>query len=490
MSDEDMWQEILDASKHSQGKFEMLQKLTNQVSYVVVNYRDLMLKSCQIKSKADQDLEKRLLILSEVLSPLFGFKGQAVACIIPEVVNEGVKHLFPHQDRVDNEMPSENIPNDQELKREVEDSVPEEPNDQNNLIEVDLVITEMKQDPDDVSNIDADHGWDLPLIDQPARPKRPKRDKEEQIVRRSLRNSKSVQNVKGPGVMRQYNPNYPVDEETFKKILALPRNSIPPKCARCHKSFTKNKYLLEHWRKSKQGCKTNLVLGKSLAIRSDRINPKTKTKEYMCAHEACRDIQTTWPQILQVHRHWNKVHGPDSAPEHCVCPQCGQKFVSSSLLDIHTSENHRESKTCQVCNKVLSGGKKGLERHMVTHSQQSTKCEFCDKKFFAERHKSSHMRRIHRVELGLPETRKHICEVCSKEVDPIKLAEHMSSHAEKPDPKFKCEHCGKQLKQQNSYSKHLMNTHGIGHRCDLCQKIFFNKHQMELHIRNVHAISS
>ena len=40
---------------------------------------------------------------------------------------------------------------------------------------------------------------------------------------------------------------------------------------------------------------------------------------------------------------------------------------------------------------------------------------------------------------------------------------HTKAHqSTEPDPKFKCDICGKFLKQQNSYSKHLMNVHKIG----------------------------
>ena len=68
---------------------------------------------------------------------------------------------------------------------------------------------------------------------------------------------------------------------------------------------------------------------------------------------------------------------------------------------------------------------------------------------------------------------------------------HTKAHqSTEPDPKFKCDICGKFLKQQNSYSKHLMNVHKIGHSCDLCQKIFYSSKMLQIHKRDQHGIDA
>jgi len=68
------------------------------------------------------------------------------------------------------------------------------------------------------------------------------------------------------------------------------------------------------------------------------------------------------------------------------------------------------------------------------------------------------------------------------------LKEHMKiEHADyKPDPKFKCHICSKQPKQKNSYLKHMVNSHGKGERCNLCNKLFLDKAGLEVHNRKFH----
>ena len=55
-----------------------------------------------------------------------------------------------------------------------------------------------------------------------------------------------------------------------------------------------------------------------------------------------------------------------------------------------------------------------------------------------------------------------------------------------PDPKFKCHICSAQLKQDNSYRKHMANSHGIGEKCDICNKLFANTNVLEIHKKKVH----
>merc|ERR1719206_1281520 len=93
---------------------------------------------------------------------------------------------------------------------------------------------------------------------------------------------------------------------------------------------------------------------------------------------------------------------------------------------------------------------------MELHSKDRTvHCDYCEKQFFGETSQKRHMSRMHRKESGLPEM-THFCDLCGKHLGTKQaLMEHKEhQHSNKqPDPKFKCEHCGKQLKQRNSYTK-------------------------------------
>ena len=84
------------------------------------------------------------------------------------------------------------------------------------------------------------------------------------------------------------------------------------------------------------------------------------------------------------------------------------------------------------------------------------------------------------------------CEQCGKEFKNIaNLKAHVKSmHSTGPDVKYKCHICSKQLKQDNSYRKHMANAHGIGERCEHCNKLYKTKKVLELHIKRVHGLNT
>ena len=57
-----------------------------------------------------------------------------------------------------------------------------------------------------------------------------------------------------------------------------------------------------------------------------------------------------------------------------------------------------------------------------------------------------------------------------------------------PDPKFKCQICSAQLKQDNSYRKHMANSHGIGEKCNICNKLYVSIDALEKHKKKVHMV--
>jgi len=83
----------------------------------------------------------------------------------------------------------------------------------------------------------------------------------------------------------------------------------------------------------------------------------------------------------------------------------------------------------------------------------------------------------------------HVCELCGKEFKSKKnLKEHRYYHAENTDNRHQCQICSKVLKQKNSYLKHMVNVHKIGHDCDVCSKTIATLDGLKLHKRDQHGI--
>ena len=97
---------------------------------------------------------------------------------------------------------------------------------------------------------------------------------------------------------------------------------------------------------------------------------------------------------------------------------------------------------------------------------------------------------MHADKIGV-EQKYHQCEHCGKKFKlPKNLTDHIEcTHSEKgPDPKYKCNICNKQLKQDNSYRKHMANAHGIGEKCEVCNKLYKTKEYLDIHKKRVHDI--
>ena len=98
------------------------------------------------------------------------------------------------------------------------------------------------------------------------------------------------------------------------------------------------------------------------------------------------------------------------------------------------------------------------------------------------------MRTMHPEKLGVDRV-MYTCDQCGKEFKWEQgLKQHMKiEHADyKPDSKFKCHICSKQLKQNNSYRKHMVNVHGMGERCNVCSKLCMDKAGLEYHTKKFH----
>ena len=83
--------------------------------------------------------------------------------------------------------------------------------------------------------------------------------------------------------------------------------------------------------------------------------------------------------------------------------------------------------------------------------------------------------------------RKHVCELCGKGFfTPNSLKEHMFTHSD--IKRFSCHICGKQLKNDSCYRRHMVCVHGQKYTCEICKKDFSALNGINLHKREVHGI--
>ena len=201
--------------------------------------------------------------------------------------------------------------------------------------------------------------------------------------------------------------------------------------------------------------------------------------------------------MQQTQRHYNKEHKQSWKGVLLKCTQCPETFIQSFLLSEHVQHQHQKERlkvVCSFCGKTCAN-QPSLRQHekfsCFSNPQTAAlvKCQFCQKEF---RRLREHMIEMHPEEIGKAKPNKnHTCNVCGKSfVSAWKVKEHMATHNDKPDPRYQCHICDKFLKQENSFRKHMVNTHGLGHACDVdgCDKKYYSEDYLKIHKRDFHKL--
>jgi ribosomal protein L35 len=66
------------------------------------------------------------------------------------------------------------------------------------------------------------------------------------------------------------------------------------------------------------------------------------------------------------------------------------------------------------------------------------------------------------------------------------LREHIVTHTDAK--RYSCEICGKLLRNDSSYRRHMMCVHSVKQTCELCGKDIYTKTGLERHKKEVHGI--
>ena len=225
--------------------------------------------------------------------------------------------------------------------------------------------------------------------------------------------------------------------------------------------------------------------------------------------------------------------------EDYICNICLKYFSRKEARDNHIKNMHLKSGSCscKVCGKILYS-KNGLSSHMKTHKsdQKKHKCTDCDKTY---KYFSDLIRHCRTKEHTYPErdqekkSNKAIlyekCKVCKKDIDRTYMTSHIeSSHGEK-SKKIKCDKCdfvtnrmdslyrherqihnlfnmkvdaisktisskgkiccydcGKEFTNVEKAENHMLETNCKPNKCNTCEKVFSQRSNLLLHIRDVH----
>ena len=175
--------------------------------------------------------------------------------------------------------------------------------------------------------------------------------------------------------------------------------------------------------------------------------------------------------------HEKKVHLGQGRTS--TCADCGKRFLSKSDLqkhmEVHKPESERTRYGCDMCEKTFAF-KGGLSHHMKVHkTEKQYKCLQCEKAF----HYKSKLERHELVHLDTRPFRCTLCEKAFKTQDYLNI--HMERHGNKRN--FKCAKCSATFKASTDLSEHMRrHRSGKEYACGQCGDRFKTPKYLKQHM--------
>ncbi|KAF2905147.1 hypothetical protein ILUMI_01022 [Ignelater luminosus] len=164
-----------------------------------------------------------------------------------------------------------------------------------------------------------------------------------------------------------------------------------------------------------------------------------------------------------------------------MCTICG-KFISALNLKKHITIHTGSPVKCKECGKVCKNSE-SLRGHVVIHKGINRKCKICEEIYTERAAYVAHMK-THKSE----EEKSVRCPLCNKRLYGKRgLQKHIRSHTgERPYP---CEFCKKGFSSSHALKTHRrQHTNERPYKCALCTMAFPQKVSLCTHLKSKHKI--
>lgn len=188
-----------------------------------------------------------------------------------------------------------------------------------------------------------------------------------------------------------------------------------------------------------------------------------------------------------------------------LCKHCDFKTVTVSNIKIHIKKVHLKIKpyACHICTKRYNTPG-GLEDHLNSHQgYKRYECDLCLCKFGSKQAAKTHIQNYHQNVEKVKKKKKNLtifinkcnnrfilffyfyqnfrCHTCGKIfLRKNQLQTHNMIHTK--SQRIKCHFCNVYLSNEDTLQRHVENLHQQDYMCNVCNKIFKSKKQLNNHM--------
>ncbi|KAJ0184220.1 hypothetical protein K1T71_000643 [Dendrolimus kikuchii] len=271
-------------------------------------------------------------------------------------------------------------------------------------------------------------------------------------------------------------------QEMHEKSKELSYIKSPYKCEKCVKGFNFEDVLRNH---NEKHCMENGSFQCDMCFQycpsavSLRGHVKSHTTRYKC--KVCSTIRLSRQHLLEHHAITHT-----GQPTSYSCDTCSYTTNKRTVIQRHVrSHTMNQQHACHECGKLFKTID-SLRIHASRHERtRCYECDKCEKAFSYPCLLRKHATNSHHSD-------KHYCVECDvtfKSFESLRLHfKRAKKHRDESSYKHKCPHCPEVFFTSSSLSAHLTSVHGEAkrHGCGECPKWFSSKEALRSHHWKVH----
>ncbi|XP_047039561.1 zinc finger protein 569-like isoform X2 [Helicoverpa zea] len=247
----------------------------------------------------------------------------------------------------------------------------------------------------------------------------------------------------------------------FNMTTAMPFKCYMNKfnCFYCTETFTSCDELKEHTTTQHPHCDISF---KSMKLKNRYDGIKIKVDTYSLH---CKLCLIYFENLNDIINHINAEHKAKCDPS-----------VESNLQAYKLVQDNY---SCPMCGEVHRYFCVLLKHISSTHNDNNHICMYCGEAFRTDPNLRAHMSRSHRLSENIS------CNICNRVfANKGMLKTHLGSvHGTKL---YQCKQCTEKFPSPYAMKRHMILSHGTGHRCTYCDKLFTKNSFMVNHVRRLH----